>query len=134
MKKRKSKKTHTREISLVLLAAAVAGTMFWASRRESPVAGSKGGAKTLDSLTSSPATPGTGKAAIPPYFDSAEEAKPFPKLLPATYFSNTPLVARAYRAAALIPEVVAQQPCYCFCDRYGHRSLLDCYASNHAAG
>jgi hypothetical protein len=30
--------------------------------------------------------------------------------------------------------VLAQQPCYCYCDGYGHGSLLDCYASYHGAG
>jgi hypothetical protein len=55
-------------------------------------------------------------------------------LLPAAYFRGYPLAARAYKAASEIPDVAAQQPCYCFCDKFGHRSLLDCYASNHGAG
>ena len=70
----------------------------------------------------------------PPFHKSAEAAKPFPKLLPAAYFRQYPLVVRAYEIAAAIPEVLAQQPCYCYCDRFGHGSLLDCYASDHGAG
>ena len=71
---------------------------------------------------------------VPPFFASARAAKPYPKLIPAVYYRQYPLVERAYKDAAAIPGVVAQQPCYCYCDRVGHRSLLDCYSSDHAAG
>ena len=71
---------------------------------------------------------------VPPYHASAEAAKPFPQLVPAEYFRDYPLVARAYRIAGQIPGVIAQQPCFCYCDKFGHRSLLDCYASDHGAG
>jgi len=70
---------------------------------------------------------------VPPYFASAEAARPFPTILPAVDFRSYPAVQRAYAVAAQIPGVLAQQPCYCHCDRMGHRSLLDCYASQHAA-
>ncbi len=73
-------------------------------------------------------------AAIPPYFKSAAAAKPFPRLIPASYFRSNPVAARAYQTAARYPGLVAQQPCYCHCDRQGHRSLLDCYSVEHAAG
>lgn len=71
---------------------------------------------------------------MPPFHESAEAAKPFPKLLLASSFRDYPIVARAYRIASQIPEVIAQQPCYCYCDKFGHRSLLDCYTSEHGAG
>jgi len=71
---------------------------------------------------------------IPPYFESAKAAKPFPPLIPASFFRSNPIVARAYRTASQYPGYVAQQPCYCHCNRLGHRSLLDCYSAEHAAG
>jgi hypothetical protein len=71
---------------------------------------------------------------VPAYFRSAAAAQPYPTLVPAVDFSRDPVVERAYAVAAKIPGVLAQQPCYCHCDRMGHRSLLDCYASDHAAG
>ena len=91
---------------------------------------------------SAPAPPAAHSAApsapaargVPPYYESAEAARPFPPLVPAAYFRDYPLVARAYQIASEIPEVIAQQPCYCYCDKLGHRSLLDCYASDHGAG
>lgn len=73
-------------------------------------------------------------SAVPPHHESAKAARPHPKLLPASHFREYPVVARAYRFAAEIPDVIAQQPCYCSCDDVGHRSLLDCFASNHGAG
>jgi hypothetical protein len=81
-----------------------------------------------------PVTAQPSAEAIPPYFESAAAAKPFPPLIPASYFRSSPIVARVYATAARYPGLVAQQPCYCHCDRMGHRSLLDCYSVQHAAG
>jgi len=69
---------------------------------------------------------------VPPYYESADAARPFPKTLSPRFFRN-PYVARAYQIAREIPDVLAQLPCYCWCDKIGHRSLLDCYASDHGA-
>ena len=44
-----------------------------------------------------------------------------------------PYQAHAYQLAAKIPNVLYQQPCYCYCDRIGHNSLRSCYESDHAA-
>jgi hypothetical protein len=82
-----------------------------------------------------PASPVTESAAsgVPPFHRSADEARPFPVLQdPGRY--QIPVVSQAYRIAHEIPEVLAQQPCYCNCgDSFGHGSLLDCFASDHGA-
>jgi hypothetical protein len=70
---------------------------------------------------------------VPHYHERLEDARPLPKILPAGQF-RIPVVARAYRIAARIPEVLAQQPCYCWCDKIGHGSLVDCFATDHGAG
>lgn len=71
----------------------------------------------------------------PPYHKSAKDAEPLPQTLPASDFRDHPLVAQAYEIAHEIPLVLAQQPCYCHCDReFGHGSLLDCFTSTHTAG
>lgn len=76
-----------------------------------------------------------GTQSIPPYHKSAQDAKPLPRLLPPSTFSDRPTVAKAYQIANEIPLVLAQQPCYCRCDKaFGHSSLLDCFASSHTAG
>jgi hypothetical protein len=71
---------------------------------------------------------------IPAYVANIEAAKPLPKVLDPAQFSS-PIVVRAYRYAQKNPELFAQQPCYCYCDAgNGHRSLLDCFATDHSAG
>ena len=40
---------------------------------------------------------------------------------------------RAYELAAKIPAVLHQQPCYCYCDRMGHKSLHSCFENTHGA-
>ena len=68
----------------------------------------------------------------PPYLSSAEAAKQLPATLSPETFAD-PQVARAYRIAKIMPEVLAQQPCLCWCNRIGHRSLLSCYTNDHAS-
>ena len=41
---------------------------------------------------------------------------------------------KAYQIAKEIPEVLAQMPCFCECDVYGHENLLDCFIDSHGAG
>ncbi len=69
---------------------------------------------------------------VPPFYPSADAARSLPATLSPAVFSD-PLIARVYRIAEQIPEVLAQQPCYCHCQRLGHRSLLDCHVTDHAA-
>lgn len=69
---------------------------------------------------------------IPPYYDTAEQAMPFPRLLSADRFRQ-PSVVRAYSLANAIPDVFVQQPCFCGCARLGHKSLLSCFTSTHAS-
>lgn len=65
---------------------------------------------------------------VPP----VQRSNPLPQTLAPDRFDH-PVLKRAYAAAARNREIVAQLPCYCWCNRMGHRSLLDCFASNHGA-
>jgi hypothetical protein len=45
-----------------------------------------------------------------------------------------PFQTHAYELAAKIPNVIYQEPCYCYCDRgMGHKSLHSCFAGTHGA-
>ena len=44
-----------------------------------------------------------------------------------------PFQAHAYELAAKIPDVLNQLPCYCYCERIGHKSLHTCFESTHGA-
>jgi len=47
--------------------------------------------------------------------------------------AEKPYQTHAYELAAKIPNVLHQQPCYCFCDRMGHNSLHSCFENTHGA-
>ena len=68
---------------------------------------------------------------VPIYFKRVADAMPFPSTLDPIQFQIS-TIREAYSVAKEAPEVLAQQPCYCYCQRQGHRSLLDCFASLHA--
>ncbi len=44
-----------------------------------------------------------------------------------------PFQARSYEVAGKISSILYQQPCYCYCDRMGHKSLRSCFESTHGA-
>jgi hypothetical protein len=44
-----------------------------------------------------------------------------------------PYQTRAYEVAAKIPDVINQMPCYCYCERIGHKSLHTCFETTHGA-
>jgi hypothetical protein len=44
-----------------------------------------------------------------------------------------PSQTHAYELAAKIQSVIYQQPCYCYCDRMGHKSLHSCFEGTHGA-
>ncbi len=49
-------------------------------------------------------------------------------------FAQAPRVARAYKMAAAVPDVLDGLYCYCQCSKHaGHRSLLTCFESDHGA-
>jgi len=47
--------------------------------------------------------------------------------------AQNPYQTHAYELAAKIPNVIHQQPCYCYCDRMGHNSLHSCFEGTHGA-
>jgi hypothetical protein len=135
---RKRQAEQSKEIRNVLIVASLVAAgvgIYWLPHRSQPASAPT---PPFDSETSTQYSAQSGSTSlgsgIPPYFESAEAAKPFPPLVPAAYYRRTPVVAQAYEIASEIPQVLVQQPCYCYCDKSGHRSLLDCYTSDHAAG
>ncbi len=55
-----------------------------------------------------------------------------PKTLDPRHFKGK--ARQAYQIAKDIPEVLAQIPCFCDCDVFGHENLLDCFIDEHGAG
>jgi hypothetical protein len=76
---------------------------------------------------SSPADQG-----IPSYHAYALKP-PIPTTLDPKQFPDA-LNRNVYALAAKVKPVLYQQPCYCYCDRsVGHKSLLDCFATEHGS-
>jgi hypothetical protein len=74
---------------------------------------------------------------VPAYNTAPPKTGEVMPILPANQrvgelFSN-PYQVRAYQLAAKIPGVLNQLPCYCYCERIGHKSLHTCYESDHGA-
>jgi hypothetical protein len=74
----------------------------------------------------------SSEAELPPYHQAPPEG-PLPATLSPREF-NDPVVRTCYTMASKIEDTLYQLPCYCFCWKMiGHKSLLDCYLSKHAA-
>jgi Protein of unknown function with PCYCGC motif len=73
---------------------------------------------------------GPADQGIPSYHAYALQP-PIPGTLDPKQFPDA-LNRNVYALAAKVKPVLYQQPCYCYCDRsVGHKSLLDCFATEH---
>jgi hypothetical protein len=102
--------------SLILAFLFVTLTMSWAS--PSPFSSEEGG---VPAFNAGPPPKGTK---LPPLLTKAD-------LWGAN--AQNPYQTHAYELAAKIPNVLHQQPCYCYCDRMGHNSLHSCFEGTHGA-
>jgi len=120
---------------IALFAAVLIAALAGCSTSEEKAASPAPRASSLPSAHGAqPPAPTETARPVPPYHESAEAAQPFPRLMPPERYRDYPHIERVYRIAHRIPGVLAQQPCYCWCNKFGHGSLLDCYASDHGAG
>lgn len=93
---------------------------------------------TLAAIISSPAQWLGRPTDVPAYHDAGyTKADAVPSILTPdqlTYPEGKIKAAQvhAYELAAKVPQVIYQQPCYCYCDRgHGHKSLHSCFESEH---
>ena len=69
---------------------------------------------------------------IPAHYESAPPSSKLAAILAPEQFSGK--AREAYRAVRETPQLIAQMPCYCHCDRsLGHKSLHSCFEDDHAA-
>lgn len=76
-------------------------------------------------------SPAPSEGANPPAGKSSATPRTPEGTLPPERFAE-PRTRLAYAVATRIPRLLAELPCYCGCDRMGHRSLLDCFKDEHA--
>ncbi len=66
---------------------------------------------------------------IPAYHETVDNIK----LPPVKDPSSVSAEARAaYLVVQAKPKLIAQLPCFCYCERWGHGSLHDCFVTEHA--
>lgn len=79
---------------------------------------------------------GTAADAPAPSATPGAEAAPSSAQAPRKQFPDMQYLEQipyAYQVAGDHPEMLAQIPCYCPCELYGHTGVVDCYRSQHAA-
>ena len=104
---------------------------------------SDGAATAPEQVASAPASAPAAApvaAAPPPADPQLASLKPHPQKdypplrLPAYPLGRSPeVITAAYRFAAEHPEVLSFVPCFCGCERSGHRGNEDCFVKSRAA-
>ncbi len=69
---------------------------------------------------------------IPAHFKEPPDVRTLPPTLDPAQFKDR--VREAYQVARDNPQVLAQLPCFCYCDTIGHKSLHSCYEDDHSTG
>ena len=123
-----------RKILAVLIAAIVAMivVVYWSTDSQ-PVATStapatRGSSQPSQSQIHMHEFAATGR--VPAYYETAPDVRTLPLTLSPEIFTGNKRLA--YQAAKEIPQILAQLPCYCHCDRSeSHKSLHSCFESEH---
>ena len=121
---------------LVVAAVAVAGVAVAAfalmgSDRAQPISP----APTATAASSTPAAiPEPPPDQTPAVLLKPHTQKDYPKLqLPGYALSRSPeVITAAYKFAAEHPEILSYVPCFCGCERSGHRGNEDCFVASRA--
>ena len=122
-------------VAILLLAIAVFA-LVQSDRGQSSVP-----AEATATVVSTPAPAADAPAPAPPSVDppsvvlKPHPQKNFPPLqLPGYPLGRSPeVITAAYRFAAEHPEVLTYVPCFCGCERSGHRGNEDCFVRSRAA-
>lgn len=112
---------------LVIVGAAVAALIVSRGRPSNE-------SKPNSSVVETQVTPQTetATARVPAHYEQPPSLNSLgPTLSPDKF---TGMTRAAYQATREIPQIIAQLPCYCHCDRgMGHKSLHSCFEDDHAA-
>jgi hypothetical protein len=123
--------------AVAVVAIAVGAYVFIQTERAEPSAATAVAGQPA--TTPVDAVPAPAAAAEPPQAPAVALAphpqKTFPPLqLPAYPLGRSPeVITAAYMFAAEHPEVLTYVPCFCGCERSGHRGNEDCFVKSRAA-
>jgi hypothetical protein len=122
--------------AVALVAIAIGAYTFMQTERAEPEASTAGAAPPAAGSVPVPApAAGITPAPAPAVALAAHPQKDYPPLeLPAYPLGRSPeVITAAYRFAAEHPEVLTYIPCFCGCERSGHRGNEDCFVKSRAA-
>jgi hypothetical protein len=69
---------------------------------------------------------------VPAHYQTEPAASSLERTLAPEKFTGK--AQEAYLVVQKAPQLIAQLPCYCYCDRgFGHKSLHSCFVDDHAA-
>jgi hypothetical protein len=116
---------------VTVVAVAVGAYTFLQTDRAEPAASSAAAATPADAVPAPPPEPPQGSTvALAPH----PQKQYLPIELPAYSLGRSPEVIKAaYHFAADHPEVLTYVPCFCGCERSGHRGNEDCFVKSRAS-
>jgi hypothetical protein len=71
----------------------------------------------------------TNEFRVPAFHQNVDALTLPPVMDPSTV---APEARAAYTIVKNKPKLIAQLPCFCYCERWGHGSLHDCFVTEHA--
>ena len=106
---------------MIAVAVAIGGLTYWRQVSSADAASAEGSTAAAPPQYSQPIAPPPANAKTPELQFPA-----YPTSRPAE------LVRAAYKFAAEHPEVLSYVPCFCGCERAGHRGNEDCFVRERA--
>ena len=120
-----------RTIILVIVGVVVVGVAAFALTRRQQRPAPNDSAKHSAEHAASPISVEANTTVPAHYQTEPARSSLAPTLAPEKF---TGQAQEAYRVVREDPQLIAQLPCYCYCDRgFGHKSLHSCFVDDHAA-
>jgi hypothetical protein len=118
----------------LLSAAGVLAQLSTEPRTQPPASLQVQPAETLRNMTLEMCPKSDGPAGTEHAYHKEPPTGPLPPTLSPAQFAENKGALVTYSIAGKIRQLLYREPCYCACDKEkGHKSLLDCYTSDHGA-
>ena len=118
-----------RTLTLIIIGVAIIGLVAFALTRRNKRATQT---QNVEHTAEHAAPASSDVKAIPAHYETEPARNSLEPTLDPEKFKST--TRDAYRIVREAPQLIAQLPCYCHCDRgFGHKSLHSCYVDDHAA-
>lgn len=115
----------------VLLVTGLALAAFIVTRQNQTLTHSGRPSSVKDPIATPQPRSSAAAKLVPAHYETAPSLDSLGTTLAPEQFKGK--AREAYQAVKMIPQIMAQMPCYCHCDRsIGHKSLHSCFEDGHA--